>query len=325
MKKQLAENLYEYTLKNEHLEVKFLNIGGAITKIALAEDNFSENLVLAYDDPLQYLDNSMFLNTLIGRTSNRIKDGKFDLLGRTIQLDLNDGPNNLHGGVDNLTHKNFEVLEHPGGYLLKARLDHQESGFPGNLDIQVAYVLEGSGLVVSYEAVTDQPTIANLTHHAYFNLSGNLKTDVADHQVEIGADFIAEIDGTSAFTENLLPVGVTRFDFNDMRPIVAPHYEGGYDHLYVLNGKNPAAIVWDPASGRKLTVTTTEPAMQFYSGNYIDESTTFENGRIGEIYLGACLETHKIPYDYASQQLNPGETYRQETRFEFTKGDPVTE
>lgn len=317
MKRNLMVGIDEYILKNDRLEVRFLNIGGAITKIALAEDDFQENLVLAYNDPKDYLNNKMFLNTLIGRTSNRIKDGKFPLNGEEFQLDLNDGPNNLHGGADNLTHKDFQVSPIDNGYELAATL--AEGGFPGNLDIKVKYELNGNALEVTYEATTDKTTIVNLTHHAYFNLSGNLKDDVTNHLVQMPAHSVAEIDETSAFTEKLIDVAGTRFDFNTVRSVKPESQATGYDHLYVLSGKNPAATFEEPQSGRKLVIETTEPAMQFYSGNYIDEGTIFENGKVGIQYLGACFEAHKIPYDYASQILNPGEAYYQKTTFQFSK------
>ena len=319
----------EYSLKNDKLEVRFLNIGGAITKIALAEDDFSENLVLAYNDPSRYLDNAMFLNTIIGRTSNRIKDGRFQLEGQVIQLDLNDGPNNLHGGVDNLTHKFFDVSKIPAGFELKTTLPHQENGFPGTMQITVRYELEEAALVITYEAVTDQTTVVNLTHHAYFNLSGNLSSDVMGHTLEIPSRQVAEVDETSAFTEMLLNTKETVFDFTKRRFVqpgddLLPHplmdQANGYDHLFLLeNGQDAAATFEDPQSGRRLVVRTTEPAMQFYGGNYIDAATTFEKGRAGIPYLGACFETHKVPYDYDSQILRPGEVYRQKTSFEFSK------
>jgi len=314
MTKKLIE---AFTLKNDQLEVRFLNVGGAITKIAMAADDFSENLVLAYDEPSDYLDNKIFLNTLIGRTSNRIKNGRFTLNGTDYQLDLNDGSNNLHGGVDNLTHKIFKVAPIENGYELTATLE--EEPFPGNLDITVKYELDRDTLVVTYEATTDKATIVNLTHHAYFNLSGNAKRTVTDHLFTMPAQQIAEVDETSAFTEHLTDVALTRFDFNETRPIKPPAQEDGYDHLFILSGTNPAATVKDPESGRQLIISTTEPAMQFYSGIWMDDSLTFEGGRKGEKFLGACFETHKIPYDYDSQTLNPGETYYQQTKFQFVK------
>lgn len=311
------KQIEEFTLKNDQLEVRFLNVGGAITKIALAADDFDQNLVLAYDDKSNYLNNNIFLNTLVGRTSNRIKDGRFTLNGTSYQLDLNDEPNNLHGGVDNLTHKIFSVTPMENGYQLKTTL--KEDPFPGNLDVTVNYVLEGDTLVVTYEATTDKTTIVNLTQHAYFNLSGNAKNTVVNHQVTLPANAIAEVDETSAFTQKQLDVSGTRFDFNQVRPIKPANQQEGYDHLFILSGTNPAATCKDPESGRELIITTTEPALQFYSGIWMDDSLTFEGGRKGEKFLGACFETHKVPYDYESQILNPGETYYQQTKFQFLK------
>lgn len=167
----------EYGMKNEHLEVRFLNIGGVLTKVAMQEDSFEENLVLNYDHPSDFFNNGCYLNSIIGRTSNRIKNGSFNINGQSYQVDINNGPNNLHGGDQCLTYANFEVEKLEAGYVLTTVLPHQENGFPGNLSVKVIYTLEENQFKVSYEATTDQETIVNLTQHAYFNLSGNLKRE----------------------------------------------------------------------------------------------------------------------------------------------------
>lgn len=320
-------NIIEYSMKNESLEVCFLNIGGAITKIALASDDYNENLVLAYDKIDSYFDNGCYLNTIIGRTSNRIKNGKFELNGQTITVDINNGPNNLHGGSECLTYADFDVTEIPSGYALTATLPHQENGFPGNLVVKVCYTLEENNFKVSYEATTDQETIVNLTQHAYFNLSGNLKENIYNHQLQIKADHVAEVDENLSFTTQLVPVEGTLFDFN--QPTLINHeskevlplfeYTSGYDHLYVLSELSNAVEFKHLESNRTLKVSTTSPSMQFYAGNFLTSDLVFENGRVGETHLGACFETHLVPFDFESQVLKPGETYTQETTFTFTK------
>ena len=320
-------NVIEYSMKNEALEVRFLNIGGVLTKIAMAEDQYEQNLVLNYDHIESYFNNGCYLNAIIGRTSNRIKNGQFTINNQTYQLDLNNGPNNLHGGAQCLTYADFEVTEVDSGYELTTVLPHQAEGFPGNLSVKVRYTLEQNSFIVSYEATTDQDTIVNLTQHAYFNLSGNLSTNIYNHELQIKADYIAEIDDNLSFTEKLIPVSNTLFDFNTPTIInpetkeVLPVFEkaSGYDHLYILSDTKEVVTFKDLTSNRTLKISTTSPSMQFYAGNFLTEDLVFENGRRGEPHLGACFETHLVPFDFESQLLKPGEAYSQSTTFTFTK------
>lgn len=317
----------EYSMKNEELEVRFLNIGGVLTKIAMAEDHFEENLVLNYEQIEDFFNNGCYLNSIIGRTSNRIKNGSFSINNQTYQVDINNGPNNLHGGEQCLTYANFEVKQLETGYALITVLPHQENGFPGNLSVKVTYTLDQNQLKVAYEATTDQETIVNLTQHAYFNLSGNLKENIYNHELQIKADYVAAIDENLSFTGELVPVEGTLFDFNTPTIInpeskeVLPLFEAasGYDHLYLLRDREEVVIFKDLASNRTLKVSTTSPSMQFYAGNFLTPDLTFENNRPGELHLGACFETHLIPYDFDSQILKPNEVYHQQTTFTFTK------
>jgi len=321
------KEIIEYSMKNDHLEVRFLNIGGAITKIALAADGYAKNLVLNYQNLEDYLTNACFLNVIVGRTSNRITNGKFMLNDKEIQVDVNSAPHNLHGGAEYLGNAFFDIITTENGYSLHAKLPHQENGFPGNLKVTVYYELVENKLNIRYKALTDRTTIVNLTQHAYFNLSGDLERTIYDHELTIKAAKIAEVDKTSGFTKNLIPVADTCFDFNSPT-IIDPeskrahyvfNYANGYDHLYLLDPLAVVPVVFkDPQSGRTLKITTTEPAMQFYAGNYITDELVFENGRSGEKNLGACFETHKIPFDYESQILELGDIYTQETIFEFS-------
>ncbi|MDO5793811.1 MAG: aldose epimerase family protein [Turicibacter sp.] len=320
-------NVIEYGMKNEALEVRFLNIGGVLTKVAMAADNYEQNLVLNFEKIESYFDNGCYLNSIIGRTSNRIKNGQFTINNQTYQLDLNNGPNNLHGGSQCLTYADFEVTQIPSGYALTTVLPHQEEGFPGNVSIKVCYTLKDNDFVVSYEATTDQETIVNLTQHAYFNLSGNLSTTIYNHELQIKADYVAEIDENLSFTEKLIPVANTLFDFNQPTIIdpkdkeILPLFEkaSGYDHLYILSDTKDVVTFKDLASNRTLTISTTSPSMQFYAGNFLTNDLVFENHRQGEMHLGACFETHLIPFDFKSQILKPGDVYSQSTTFTFTK------
>jgi len=322
-----GKEIIEYSMKNDYLEIRFLNVGGAITKISLAEDGYDKNLVLNYQNLEDYLTNECYLNIIVGRTSNRITNGKFMLNEKEIQVDINSDPHNLHGGAENLGNTFFDVITTDSGYSLHATLPHQENGFPGNLNVTVYYKLIDNKLNITYKALTDQTTIVNLTQHTYFNLSGNLERTIYDHELKIEAIKVAEIDETSGFTKNLIPVSNTCFDFNTPA-IIDPerkrghyvfNYANGYDHLYLLDPEAEIPVIFkDLQSGRTLKITTTEPAMQFYAGNYITDELLFENNRSGEKNLGACFETHKIPFDYESQILERGEVYTQITTFEFS-------
>jgi len=329
VKKTIHNNmeLIEYRIKNEYLEFCFVNVGGSITKIALAEDAFEKNLVASYQNVEDYVSNSCYLNAIVGRTSNRITDGKFMLEGKEVQVDLNDGPNNLHGGAQNLTHSVFDVSEITDGYRLKATLLDQPNGFPGNIEVTVDYTLNKNQIEIKYQGTTDQTTIFNPTQHAYFNLSGDLERTVYGHILQVNGDQVADINEASSFTKELLSVEGTRFDFRAptvIDPRDKPESDlfdraTGYDHLYVLNETEHAATFYDPTSGRKLEVFTTEPAMQLYLGNHMSDELLFENNRVGESHLAACFETHQIPFDFESQVLKPEETYEQITRWVFSK------
>lgn len=153
--------IIEYGMKNQELEVRFLNIGGCLTKVALAADDYAQNLVLNYQNVESYLENGCYLNAIIGRTANRIKNGTFTLNNKTYQLDINNGPNNLHGGAECLSDANFAIETIDSGYRLTATLPHQEAGFPGNLTATIDYILKGNQFIVAYSAITDQDTLAN--------------------------------------------------------------------------------------------------------------------------------------------------------------------
>ena len=328
-----GHTIKEYSIKNDDLELKFLNLGGAITKIAMSVDNFEQNLVLNHAEPSMYIENPGYLNALVGRTSNRITNGTFDIHAKSYTVELNDGPNNLHGGSDNLTHAYFDVAVIPNGYQLTTKLAHQPNGFPGDLAVMVTYILDGNKLKITYTGTSDHlNTIFNPTQHAYFNLSGNASEDINGHVLQIDANRVAEINDKSSFTKTLLPVEGTCFDFQvpvAVDPSNKPSHPifelaGGYDHLFVLNqnyDRRPAVMFTHPASKRQLAVYTSEPTVQFYAANHMSANDRFEGGVIGKKNHGACFETHKNPFDFASQVIDPGvATVVQTTVWEFSKG-----
>lgn len=329
VQKQTIDNqeIIEYSIKTPELEVRFINLGGVITKIAMAQDGFAENLVLNYDNYADYIVNEGYINAIVGRTSNRITKGEFELEGKKIQLDQNAGGHNLHGGVQNLTHSFFTVEEVEKGYAMSAMLPAQDKGFPGNLNVTVRYEIVAAELKITYEATTDATTIVNLTQHAYFNLSGSASRSIYEHELMIAAPNVAIIDETSAFSQELLPVSGTRFDFTNERLVDPSPYDehylfdntNGYDHLMVLSPDVDTIVkLKDPVSGRVMTMSSTEPSMQFYAGNFLSDSQVFENGLLGRPHMAACFETHRIPFDFASQTIHPGEVYKQVTSFKFS-------
>lgn len=326
-KEELENNIVQYTMNNEELEVRFLNIGGALTFVSLKKDEFKKNLLVNFDDINSYITNDCYLNVIVGRTSNRIKDGVFSIDGKEYQLDLNEPTNNLHGGKDNISHTYLEVKEIENGYSLHTILKEQELGFPGDVSIEVHYTLEGSALKIEYFASTNKKTIVNLTHHAYFNLSGNLERDVSEHNLMIDADYIAVVDKNQSFTKEVQDVTTTIFDFRVPKEIGLegtkdlPEFTTtlGYDHCYLLNNTNECvAILEDKESNHKVEVFTSSPSLQFYAGNFMNENQVFEPSIKGRKHLGCCLETHLVPYDFDSQIIDTDTPYQAYVTYKFS-------
>lgn len=248
--------------------------------------------------------------------------------------------NHLHGGERGFDKVVWQpkINEMNGlpGLVLQYSSEDGEEGYPGKLDVTVRYTLnKNNELVIAYSAVTDKPTIVNLTNHAYFNLTGNAKRDILDHEVTINANRFVPVDETLIPTGKLQPVAGTPFDFTSPQPIGARidaddqqiEYGGGYDHCWVLNRQDAqdmvfAARVQEPTSGRILEVYTTEPGVQFYTGNFLDGSLTGIGGAVYEKRYGLCLETEHFPDspnqpNFPSVVLRPGETYQTQTIYKF--------
>lgn len=331
-----------YTLTNSRgTEVKITNYGATITSLKVADrEGKLEDVVLGFDSLEGYLQPGVpYFGSIVGRYGNRIANARFSLDGQEYQLAANDGPNHLHGGnkgYDKVLWQAEEVQSNEGPALkLQYRSPDGEEGYPGNLDIAVTYTLtEADELKIDYQATTDKATVVNLTNHAYFNLSGELETPVLDHRVMINADRFIPVDETLIPTGALQPVQGTPFDFTQPTPIgerinaVDEQLKRGrgYDHCWVLKGQpgtmNLAASVYEPGSGRYLEVYTTEPGIQFYTGNFLDGSL---NGK-GVNYqhrTGFCLETEHFPdspnqSSFPSVVLEPGETYHTQTTYKFS-------
>lgn len=322
-----------FTLTNSSgMIVRITNYGGIITSIHVPDKNGnSENVVLGFDNLDQYLDDHPYFGALIGRYGNRIAGGTFELDGNVYQLPVNDGNNQLHGG-DGGYHSvlwDAEIINENQLKLTYFSPDGEE-GFPGNLQVTVIYSLTPENeLRIDYEAETDKTTHVNLTNHAYFNLSGDLSSDILDHLLSINADHYTPVNDQLIPTGDIAEVTGTAFDFRNPYAIGARigDIPGGYDHNYVLKryseDMEKIAELLHPATGRKMEVYTTEPGLQFYSGNFLDGSLRGFDGIQYQKYGGLCLETQHFPDTpnqphFPSTILTPGEKYRTSTVYSFS-------
>ncbi len=330
-----------FRLKNDNgMKIKVLEYGGIITEImAPNKKGAFENIVLGHDTLEEYLQSNYYLGALIGQYGNRIANAKFALDGIDYQLGLNDKPNNLHGGDTGFHARAWkgEEVSVPNGTGLKLSYlsEDGEEGFPGNLRVEVIYTLTNNNeLVIDYTATTDKKTIVNLTQHSYFNLSG-MKEDILDHELVINADRFVEIQEGAIPTGNLVPVKNSPFDFTSQKrigdEIDADHPQltltDGYDFTWVLNKDGHeldiAAKLVHPASGRVLEVLTTEPGIQFYSGNFLKNVPEGKNGTENNRRMGLCLETQHFPDSpnqpyFPSVVLDVDEKYRSTTIYKFS-------
>jgi aldose 1-epimerase len=330
-----------YTLKNSHgLEVHAMNYGGIIQAIRVPDrkGQFAD-IVLGHDTAEGYMPNPPYLGAIVGRYANRIANGTFTLDGKTYTLPKNDGPNTLHGGTTRTFDKvvwESRPLKDKTGVAFEYLSKDGEEGFPGNLKVKVTYTLTDSNeLVIDYEATTDKATPINVSQHSYFNLKGAGNGDILDHEVMLNADRFTPVDKNLIPTGELRAVKGTPFDFTTSTKIgsrIEDNYEQlvlghGYDHNFVLNrkgsGMTVAARVYEPTTGRVLEVTTTQPAVQFYTGNFLDGTITGKEGHVYKRRYGFCLETQHYPDspnhpDFPTTILKPGETFHQTTAFKFS-------
>lgn len=327
-----------YTLTNANgMEAKITNYGGIVTSLTAPDkDGNFENVVLGFDSLDKYLEEEYrnanpYFGALIGRYGNRIGDAEFTLDGEEYQLSANDGDNHLHGGVKGFDKVLWEVVEASENSLELSYLSEDgEMGYPGNLNVTVVYSLTADNeLKIEYSATTDKATPINLTHHSYFNLSGDPATQILDHRLMIDASNYTPVDNELIPTGEIAPVKETAFDFTELYEIGAriDEVEGGYDHNFVLDNvdgslRNVATLV-DPESGRQMEVITEEPGLQFYSGNFLDGSLTGPEGTEFIQYSALCLETQHFPNspnepDFPSTILEPGDTYNTTTLYRFS-------
>ena len=330
-----------YTLTNAHgVAVRAMNYGGIITSIRVPDrkGQFAD-VVLGHESLEGYTPNPPYIGAIVGRYANRIANGTFQLDGKTYTLPKNDGPNTLHGGTtrtfDRVVWDGEAMKDKPGVTFTYLSKDGEE-GFPGNLKVKVSYTLtDANEIVIDYEATTDKATPINVSQHSYFNLSGEGNGDILSHEIMINADRFTPVDKNLIPTGELHPVKGTPMDFTTSTKIGAridDNYDQlvlghGYDHNWVINRKGDglalAARVYEPTTGRVLEVSTTQPGVQFYTGNFLDGSVTGKQGHVYKRRFGFCLETQHFPDSpnhpaFPTTILRPDERFHQQTVFKFS-------
>ncbi len=329
------KDVFLFTLKNDHgITVKITNYGGIITSI-LMKDNKGQtsDIVLGFDSLAPYLGTVPYFGAIVGRYANRIAKGMFSLEGKKYQLAMNNGNNSLHGGLKGFDKVVWDASEIQDtsqvGLVLNYLSKDGEEGYPGNLKVTVTYLLNNRDeFSTKIEAITDQPSPVNLTNHSYFNLTG-AERDVLDHKLTIKANSFTPVNSELIPTGKILPVSGTPMDFTSPEMIGSriARVEGGYDHNFVLNHKagseDLAAVIEEPLSGRIVEIYTTQPGIQFYSGNFLDGTITGKGHKVYQKHFGLCLETQHFP-DSPNQPsfpgtiLKPGEKFMETTRYKFS-------
>jgi aldose 1-epimerase len=354
-----GQDVYEYTLTNVNgMEVKIITYGGIITSIKVPDRKHNvANVALGFDNLQDYeTKNDPYFGAIIGRYGNRIADGMFTLDSTTYCLDINNPPNSLHGGFEGFDKQVWEVAdESAGAEGVVLKLHHlspagsgwtgtepkpgcDEYGYPGNLDTYVTYTLNNQNqIVIDYMATTDAPTIVNLTNHSYWNLAGEGTGTIYDHILMLNAKKYTPVDSTLIPTGDIPPVAGTPFNFRKPKPVADGIrskdeqivFGRGFDHNWVLDRKPPddkslilAATLYDPDSGRMLKISTMEPGIQFYAGNFLDGTLYGTSGHAYRQSDGLALETQHYPdspnhSNFPSTVLRPGQTYQTTTIFEL--------
>jgi aldose 1-epimerase len=333
----------KYTLSNENgMELTVLSYGGIVQSLKVPDRNGKvEDVVLGFDTLDDYVHhNSPYFGAIIGRFGNRIAKGKFSIDGVAYNVAQNNGDNHLHGGqvgfnavvwkVEDVSTEDTQRLK-----LFYRSIDGEE-GYPGNLDVEIIYVLTSdNAFEITYSASTDKSTIINLTHHSYFNLNLSSQADILGHEVQLAASKFIAVDETAIPIGGFNDVDATPFDFRSARKVrdvingtdIQLIRGRGYDHCWVIDNHSTDLIsmanVYDPISGRHMEVFTTEPGVQFYSGNFLDGTLKGKEGIVYQTRMGLCLETQHFPdtpnqKGFPSVKLNPGEVYNSKTMYRFS-------
>lgn len=329
-----GKTVYLFTLyNNKGDEVKITNYGGIVTSWITADKaGKKSNVVIGFDSLSRYQEKNPYFGAIIGRYGNRIGKATFKIDTATYHLAANDGENTLHGGLKGFDKVVWDAFpnDSTGTLTLKYVSKDGEEGYPGNLSVTVVYTFtDDNELLIDYTAETDKPTVLNLTNHSYFNLTGDVNNTILDHTLQINADKYTPVDATLITTGELKDVKGTAFDF------LQPHkigerindVTGGYDHNFVLNRKSdmpePVATLADSVSGRVLEVYTTEPGMQFYTGNFLDGTNKLSDGKPINIHTALCLETQHFPDspnkpEFPTTLLKPGERFHSQTKYKIS-------
>jgi aldose 1-epimerase len=329
-----------FTLKSEKVEARIMTYGGILVSLKAPDRNAKvADVVLGYDNVDGYYANSnhpgtAFFGALIGRYANRIGGASFTLDGKKYSLPANNNGNTLHGGPHGFFNQVWKAKMIANGVELTYVSKDGEEGFPGNLTATARYTLSGSDLKIEYSATTDKDTVVNLTNHSYFNLAGDAGS-ILQHRLTLNAARFTPVDSGLIPTGELKSVTGTPFDFHKPTAIGERinaddeqlHLGKGYDHSWVLDNKTgklaEAAVLYDPGSGRQLRVLTDQPAIQFYSGNFLDGSVKGKGGATYALHAALCLETQHYPDspnhpDFPTTELKPGGRYHTVTVFSFS-------
>lgn len=334
-----GQKVKSFTISNDNgMEVTCIDYGCIITKINVPDQEGTiENVVLGFDTLEEYLNYSPFFGSVIGRVAGRIQQSKFDLDGVTYPLPKNEGENHLHGGPNGFHQVIWDSFIEEKSDEVNIKFSYispdGEGGYPGRLEVTVNYSLNNNNeLIITYQGTSDKKTLLNLTNHSYFNLSGDLKRNILQHELTIKSDRFLEIDESLLPTGNFINVENTAFDFREGKKILegvkSEHAQnelvgGGYDHPFLLNTNNQEEIcLVDAISGRKLVVETDKPSVVLYTANML-ESNFQLRGIPSQKHLGVCLETQCPPnaihhQEFPSIVLEKNEVYQSKTSFKFT-------
>lgn len=337
-----GREVHKYTLMNKTgASAEIIDYGAIVVSLRVPDKNGKiGDVVLGYDNVEGYMNGTAYFGAIVGRYGNRIGKGKFQLDGKEYQVTVNDGANHLHGGKIGFSKvlwevKSFNPAGEPSLELQYVSRDGEE-GYPGTVVLKVRYTLtDKNEFRIDYEGTTDRPTVLNPTQHSYFNLTGQFTNTILDHQLMIDADATTPVDSGLIPTGQLAKVDNTPFDFRTATAIGARinekneqlEFGKGYDHNWVLRSGGghlaKAAELYEPSTGRLMTVFTDQPGLQFYSGNFLDGSAKGKQGVGYQRRTGLCLETQAFPDtpnkpQFPSITLRPGQTYRQTTVYQFS-------
>ncbi|XP_019737796.1 galactose mutarotase isoform X2 [Hippocampus comes] len=333
---QLPSKVDLWTLQSSQVKVELLTLGAIIRSVcSKGRDGQMEDVVLGYDDLEGYVSDKRCFGAVVGRVANRIAQGRFVVEGKTYQLDINNGPHALHGGLRGFNKAIWIATAVKDGVKLCLTSPDGDQGYPGTLLVSVTYTLQGETLTAEYQAQSSKTTPINLTNHSYFNLAGKAADNIYDHEVSIIAHSYLPVDGTSIPTGEIKVVDGSPFDLRQavlIGPLLKKVPGGGFDHNFCLSSpgepwtERVAARVSHSASGRILEVSTSQPGIQFYTANVLDGSIIGKGGVQYGKHCSFCLETQNWPNavnqaSFPGCLLHPGEEYRHVTRYTFTCTD----